>query len=1158
MPHVSHAATNPNRVILSAVTVLIVLAGAPAGTGANPAESPTPPDTTHSERHFETSAPSDGVGPDSAAIFGDGLNTGQGPIVRMGPRGEEMKDVGSRVWRPLAAKGASQLEQDAQALRERKISLKGHLPITMAIAVEDSASLGRLLALGDTIACAPPCTVVVRSTIRHFYELGERGISCWEYRPPESIRQPTGSAPPKAPPGSGQSSGGRRASAAPAAGEAVAGPVVFSEGFETEFVPGSSWSAADYNSYNGLDYWGDVICGAAHGGSWIVSAAWHGDVGCAAYDNNQTADLENVSSIYMGSYSSFTVSFWVNCNMESGYDFLSFQAGGAPNPLTQLIEMTGSSGGWVQRQWIFDNSGHAYDNLYLRFVFASDNSITAAGGILLDDIQVTANSPNLLATTPTGWSGPIVPSMSFGTTTTGANLLTGQFTNIDWAIRNADTGSAGGFYVDYYLDNGWIGSDYVFSLSANTTYTRTDWGYVVNTAGTHTLKMVIDPTGSITESNEGDNTYQAAFTWSNPPAPDLIVQSVTVTAQTPPAAPAMAPALLETGSAVAYTFTMGQTVDIAVTVRNQGTAATGGSCALDWYKNRGSPPAYGTRGEQSVTVGTLGAGASTVLHFYATGTKAETWNMYLLADATNAVDEGSTEGNNSHGPVQTVWASRLIYVTGTFFYDDSLLGTTTTPCNDVMVIDTGDPNGIDTLGAAAVCCWDTGRFIIGPIANVDTDDDNGFLDLKVRVNYRSNENCWNLSYPGSWLVTMVKDDGTPWAFESGVTEDFAGDTLDVGLLKPTGYGDRWALHMMKTIAERGWAWVRDRCPTSIGLGPLTVQWSPGYSRVTSYAVNTSTIHINGSSTPSWGYTPDEADDSWVLHEYGHHVSSRMGFDMSPGGDHTINGPSPSLELAWGEGWGHFFGLFRQWGPPSQTIRNRGVDGLGIQGEAILDLERGLVTLSPHGQVDTLNASGPLFEVSIASLLYDVMDSEADNQNGDASGDSLADGIETLWSVLRDSNPSHVPAATVIRTVFDFRSVYQAATYTPNMWTDRYKRTWDLFWEHGIQGGVTGISDYDQAPPPTWNLHAKPNPFRRNSVIAITIPEVAKVAPIQVKLYDVQGRLVTTLSRGLVGPGLHEVRWDGNDRHGRKASAGVYFCRLEGPGMKRTVRLVKLQ
>jgi len=50
--------------------------------------------------------------------------------------------------------------------------------------------------------------------------------------------------------------------------------------------------------------------------------------------------------------------------------------------------------------------------------------------------------------------------------------------------------------------------------------------------------------------------------------------------------------------------------------------------------------------------------------------------------------------------------------------------------------------------------------------------------------------------------------------------------------------------------------------------------------------------------------------------------------------------------------------------------------------------------------------------------------------------------------------------------------------------------------------------------------------------------------VRLAVYDAAGRLVRTLVEGALPGGRHAVRWDGKDRSGRPAPAGVYFCRAE--------------
>jgi hypothetical protein len=68
----------------------------------------------------------------------------------------------------------------------------------------------------------------------------------------------------------------------------------------------------------------------------------------------------------------------------------------------------------------------------------------------------------------------------------------------------------------------------------------------------------------------------------------------------------------------------------------------------------------------------------------------------------------------------------------------------------------------------------------------------------------------------------------------------------------------------------------------------------------------------------------------------------------------------------------------------------------------------------------------------------------------------------------------------------------------------------------------------------------PNPARSRLNIAYALPRQTRV---ELKLYDVAGKLVTTLSNGEQKPGYYNVTWNRQDTKGRSCACGVYFCTL---------------
>jgi hypothetical protein len=85
--------------------------------------------------------------------------------------------------------------------------------------------------------------------------------------------------------------------------------------------------------------------------------------------------------------------------------------------------------------------------------------------------------------------------------------------------------------------------------------------------------------------------------------------------------------------------------------------------------------------------------------------------------------------------------------------------------------------------------------------------------------------------------------------------------------------------------------------------------------------------------------------------------------------------------------------------------------------------------------------------------------------------------------------------------------------------------------------------------------AHPNPFNPETVIPFFVPSGAGTR-VEVRIFDLLGRPVRTLTSGSVEGGHHRVVWRGRDDDGRQAGAGVYLVELRA-GARRQVRKVML-
>lgn len=103
------------------------------------------------------------------------------------------------------------------------------------------------------------------------------------------------------------------------------------------------------------------------------------------------------------------------------------------------------------------------------------------------------------------------------------------------------------------------------------------------------------------------------------------------------------------------------------------------------------------------------------------------------------------------------------------------------------------------------------------------------------------------------------------------------------------------------------------------------------------------------------------------------------------------------------------------------------------------------------------------------------------------------------------------------------------------------------------GPPLGIAEGEHQLPYTYALLQNyPNPMRNITTIRYQLPKKEKVS---LKIYDVVGRLVKTLINELKEPGYYTIHWHGKDDRERKASAGVYFYRIQAGNYTNTKKMV---
>jgi hypothetical protein len=100
---------------------------------------------------------------------------------------------------------------------------------------------------------------------------------------------------------------------------------------------------------------------------------------------------------------------------------------------------------------------------------------------------------------------------------------------------------------------------------------------------------------------------------------------------------------------------------------------------------------------------------------------------------------------------------------------------------------------------------------------------------------------------------------------------------------------------------------------------------------------------------------------------------------------------------------------------------------------------------------------------------------------------------------------------------------------------------------------SGLSPVPPMEPP-FSVTAAPNPFNPAVTVAWELP---RAGDLDVRIFDLAGRLVRELRSGPAAAGPGSVVWRGRDDEGRTVAAGMYFCRLRTGDGPRTLKLTFL-
>jgi hypothetical protein len=104
----------------------------------------------------------------------------------------------------------------------------------------------------------------------------------------------------------------------------------------------------------------------------------------------------------------------------------------------------------------------------------------------------------------------------------------------------------------------------------------------------------------------------------------------------------------------------------------------------------------------------------------------------------------------------------------------------------------------------------------------------------------------------------------------------------------------------------------------------------------------------------------------------------------------------------------------------------------------------------------------------------------------------------------------------------------------------------------ITSRTTAVGENVQSPL-VRRPYVTPNPFNPQTSLRFEVGG-DRVVNSEVVIYDLRGREVRRLFRGVLEPGPQTLVWNGRDGGGHNLASGIYLARVKVAGETRTVKM----
>jgi hypothetical protein len=114
------------------------------------------------------------------------------------------------------------------------------------------------------------------------------------------------------------------------------------------------------------------------------------------------------------------------------------------------------------------------------------------------------------------------------------------------------------------------------------------------------------------------------------------------------------------------------------------------------------------------------------------------------------------------------------------------------------------------------------------------------------------------------------------------------------------------------------------------------------------------------------------------------------------------------------------------------------------------------------------------------------------------------------------------------------------------------------WDHFTimkTANVSSVEDFQNLLPNEFSISNYPNPFNPSTRISYGVSQTGTVT---ITVYDVLGRMVSTLLDGVVGKGNHTIDWSAKDAQGNDLASGIYVARIQSGQFTKTTKMILMR